>query len=438
MRLNVANQSPRTHEGAPAVPARSPLDQLRRTVLSCLLWENSFYEDGVSVAERIKTLAAQVAPQDLAALAIEARGTMRLRHAPLLLVRELARHPVKLAGIADVIDAVIQRADELTEFLAIYWKDGRQALSKQTKLGLAAAFRKFDAYQLAKYDRADSIKLRDVLFLCHAKPQDEAQAQLWKALVDGTLPVPDTWETALSSGADKKTTFERLIAERKLGYLALLRNLRNMHQAGVDETLVREALLAGAARSKALPFRFVAAARAVPAWESTIDEAMRMALCEQPKLTGRTVVLVDVSGSMDCRLSGKSDLSRLDAACALAVLVRGIAEEVRVFSFSERAVEVPARSGMALVDAIVRSQPHASTYLGAALESVKAKVPQADRIIVVTDEQAHDVVGGPGMARGYMLNVAAYENGVGYGDWTRITGFSESVVQYIQAMEAAT
>jgi hypothetical protein len=129
-----------------------------------------------------------------------------------------------------------------------------------------------------------------------------------------------------------------------------------MQQAEVDPALVFEALSAGAAKSKALPFRYVAAARAVPAWEPQIDQAMQVALAGLDKLPGSTVVLVDVSGSMDAKLSEKSDLQRIDAAAALAVLVRGVCQECRVFSFSNAVVEVPPRSGMALIDAVLRSQ----------------------------------------------------------------------------------
>ena len=78
---------------------------------------------------------------------------MKLRHAPLLLVREMARHATHRALVAETLAAVIQRADELAEFVAIYWKDGRVPLSAQVKKGLAAAFPKFDEYALAKYDR---------------------------------------------------------------------------------------------------------------------------------------------------------------------------------------------------------------------------------------------------------------------------------------------
>jgi len=202
-----------THEGAPA-RAVSPELALRRSVLACLLWESQFYEDGVEIAGRIQELVPRVAASQVAALAVEAREKMKLRHAPLLLVREMARHKTHRADVAQTLARVIQRADELAEFVALYWKDGRKPLSAQVKKGLASAFTKFDEYALAKYDRAQPVKLRDVLFLCHAKPRDEAQAQLWKRLVSGELATPDTWEVALSSGADKRAAWERLIRER--------------------------------------------------------------------------------------------------------------------------------------------------------------------------------------------------------------------------------
>lgn len=433
-RLNTAPAQRRTHEGAPAAII-SPIAELRRTVLACMLWESGFYESGQAIADRIAELVKRCKPHEVAELAIEARNKQRLRHAPLLLVRAMAAMKSTGSLVSDTLREVIQRPDELAEFLAIYWKDGRQPLSKQVKKGLARAFRKFDAYQLAKYNRDGEIKLRDVLFLVHAKPRDEAQAAVWKQLVDGTLPAPDTWEVALSGGADKRETFERLIGEGKLGYLALLRNLRNMADAGVSSKLVGDALEAGAEKSKALPFRYVAAARAVPAWEPMIDNAMMKALGGMARLPGRTVVLLDVSGSMGERLSTKSDLSRLDAACALAVLVRGICDDVRVLSFSNHVAEVPPRHGMALIDAIRGSQPHGGTYLGAAVRLLDSKVDY-DRLIVITDEQSHDVVPAP-KGRGYMINVACNKNGVGYGQWLKVDGWSEAVVSYIQALESS-
>ena len=430
----------RTHEGAPAA-AVTPERALRRSVLACMLWENEFYEDGVAIATRIQALVPQVAAGRVAALAIEARTAMKLRHVPLLLVREMARHTTHRALVAETLAAVIQRADELAEFLVIYWAqggvrdNGRKApLSAQVKKGLAAAFCKFDEYALAKYDRANAVRLRDVLFLCHAKPVDAAQAELWKRLIAGELATPDTWEVALSAGTESKLeSWTRLLAENKLGALALLRNLRNMKAAGVDEGLVERALDT-MKTDRVLPFRFLAAARYAPQWEESLERAMLRALSGAAKLTGRTVLLVDVSGSMVTRLSHKSEMLRTDAAYGLAVLLREICEKVSIYTFSTDAVFVPARRGFALRDAMEVSQPHGGTNLGRALEMVREPY---DRIVVITDEQSHDRVPAP-RGKGYVINVASARNGVGYGAWSHIDGWSEAVVEYIRELESAT
>jgi len=434
-RLNILNlaRGLRTHEGAPARHLSNEL-QLRRSVLACLLWETQFYEDGVEIAGRIAELVPKVEAERVAALAVEAREQMKLRYVPLLLVREMARHKTHRGLVAETLERVIQRADELCEFVAIYWKDGRVSLSGQVKKGLAAAFPKFDEYQLAKYDRGGPIKLRDVLFLCHAKPRDDKQAGVWKKLIWGRLAVPDTWEVALSSGADKREAWTRLLAENKLGALALLRNLRNMKEAGVEEQMVLSALR-NANTQRVLPFRFLAAARYAPQWEEVLEQLMLKSTAEQEKLTGKTVLLVDVSGSMNWALSKRSEMKRTDAAYGLAVLLRETGERVSVFSFSDHLVEVPARRGFALRDAIDTSQAHNGTYLGKAVEQLNEK-ERYDRLIVITDEQAHDTVPNP-KGKGYVINGASYKNGVGYGKWTHIDGWSESVVEYIRTMETS-
>jgi hypothetical protein len=401
-------------------------------VLACLLWEDQFYEDGVAIAGRIAELVPKVAAERVSALAVEAREKMKLRHAPLLLVREMARHKTHRAMVSDLLARVIQRADELAEFVALYWKDGKVPLSAQVKKGLAAAFTKFDEYQLAKYDRGGPVKLRDVLFLAHAKPRDKAQAELWKRLVEGKLAVPDTWEVALSSGADKGAAWDRLLRERKLGALSLLRNLRNFEKAGVDEELVLSAL-GRMSTARVLPFRFIAAARHAPSLEEELEKAMLRSLENQEKLPGRTALLVDVSGSMTAPLSRRSEMMRTDAAYGLAILLREIAGKVRIYSFSNHLREIPARHGFALRDAIDASQAHSGTFLGKALAGIRKDY---DRIIVITDEQAHDRVPNPSMrARGYVINVASFKNGVGYGAWTHIDGWSEAVIEYIRELE---
>ena len=448
-RLNILklNSGLRTHEGAAARHISAEL-QLRRSVLACLLWESQFYEDGVEIAGRIADLVPKVAVDKVAPLAIEAREQMKLRHAPLLLVREMARHKTHRAPVSETLARVIQRADELAEFVAMYWKDGRVPLSGQVKKGLAAAFPKFDEYQLAKYDRGGPIKLRDVLFLCHAKPRDQVQAAVWKNLIAGTLTTPDTWEVALSSGADKHEAWERLLREQKLGALALLRNLRNMREAGVSDKLVVRAL--GEMKTdRVLPFRFIAAARYAPQHEPELEQAMFRSLKNQTPLPGTTALVVDTSPSMwMARLSRNSDMDRFEAAAGLAILLRETAERVNVYAFNEKAYEVPPRRGFALRDALAGTK---NNWSRGGLAVAAANRDGYDRIIVITDGQWHfsdtttvqgygegdpqTVAPAPLTKQAYMINVASYKNGVGYGKWMNIDGWSDSVIEYIRALE---
>lgn len=431
--LNKRTPAVHTHEGATAKHINAE-QQLRRSVMSCMLWEDGFYESGVKISDRITALIAQVESKTVAKIAIDAREKMKLRHVPLLIVREMARNPIHRPFVAQTLAAVIQRPDELTEFVSLYWKDKKQPLSAQVKKGLAKAFTKFNEYSLAKYNRDKAVKLRDVLFLCHAKPLDAAQEATWKKLVDNTLPTPDTWETTLSSGADKRDAWTRLLRENKLGALALLRNLRNMGEASVDRELIKDSIRL-MKTERVLPFRFIAAARFAPDFEPQLEAAMFSCLEEVPKLSGKTCILVDVSGSMDEKISSKSDLTRLDAASGLAMLLREVSENLTVRTFSNALAHVPLRRGFALRDAIVTSQAHGGTDLGGAVKLLQAKEPDFDRLIIITDEQSQSKVPDPTWKHPYVINVASNEHGIGYGKWNHIDGWSEAIVDFINEYE---
>lgn len=120
-------------------------------------------------------------------------------------------------------------------------------------------------------------------------------------------------------------------------------------------------------------------------------------------------------------------------------MVREISDDVEVFTFSDATVRVPDRRGFALADAISNSQAHMCTRMGDSIRYIDSLFvnheEKYDRMIVITDEQAHDLVADP-MYGGYCINVAPYKNGVGYeGKWTHIDGFSEAVVDYIIELE---
>lgn len=433
MRTNLRTISPlRTHEGAVAVQVPAEME-LRRAVMACLLFENQFYESGESIADRICGLVKKLPFEKVAAIAIEARTKQNLRHVPLLLTRELIRnHGGRKVG--DLICEVIQRPDELGELLAMYWKDKKDApLSAQLKRGLARALKKFSEYSLAKYNRDGDVKLRDVLFLSHAKPDNEAQAALFKRLASNELVTPDTWEVALSGGADAKETFTRLLSENKLGAMALLRNLRKMLESGVSEDVIRDGL-SKMKTDRVLPFRFISAARYAPRLEDALEAAMFCSLAGIEKLPGKTALLIDHSGSMKNVISEKSEITRFDAAAALAMILRETAERVRVFTFSDRTIEVAPRRGFALLAAVKEVVNPVGTLLGKAVRHVYKEFPECDRIIVITDEQSSDRPPHP-QGTGYIVNVASNTNGIGYGPWISINGWSEAVLDYIKAHE---
>jgi hypothetical protein len=474
-RLNQASGGLKTHEGGNACTI-SPYLQLRRSVMSCMLFEKEFYEDGEEIGARIAKLVPLVEPAQCVQLAIDASERANLRHAPLLIVREMARYASHKKFVAKTLSRIITRPDQITDFLALYWstnienkmsgKTKKRTLSHQVKKGLAFAFRKFNEYQFAKYDRDNQVKLRDALFLSHSKPKDKGKDApiftkaerrllklinleqdatqvftpnelLYKKIVDRTLTTPDTWEVALSAGKDKHEVFTSLMLENKLGTIAFLRNLRNMVEARVSISEIRSYSTICKV-DRMLPYQFIAAAKAVPQCEPMLETMMARCVEKMPKLQGKIALLIDVSGSMDERLSSKSDMTRLDAACAVAILIRELTIEVPfTWTFSSGFVAVPPRKGFALRDAIVNSQRHASTELAKAIAHLNKIVIGAgagmyDTLIVITDEQSSDGIGSvlPG-TKGYIINVASARNGVGYGQFTHIDGFSSSVVDWL-------
>lgn len=431
------NQRRVTHEGGRASDL-TPDQELERTVMSCLLWEENFYESGEEIGARIARLVGKVGGEAAFRIAERARHEMYLRHVPLLICAGMAKHHPKY--VAQAVHRCVHRVDELSEAVSVYWKlnpttrnnKGGRRLSHQFEAGLRRAFLKFDEFQFAKYafDKGKAVKLRDVMRL--VRPDlGRGKENLFYKINQNKLEDPDTWENTALGGRLDREDWERLIAENKLGYMALLRNLRNMMKAKVDKKGLIAAIKAGRGSRYVLPFRYVAAARAVPDLADALDYALCKKIEELPKLKGRTIVLVDVSSSMDEKLSSKSDLSRLDAACAVAALVN--AGQRRVFSFSNHLSEISRPAlGLRCIEQIRLSQPHGGTYLGAAIRSL----PECERLIVLTDEQTADQVGRPKAERAYMINVAAHQNGVGYGeDWIHIDGFSEGVLRYIAAVE---
>ena len=402
----------------------SPALELYASVVTTTL-ADKFYEKDQKRIVRLRKLIAKNDPRFVAKLAVYAREQMHLRSVPLVLAVELAKVHRGDSLVSQTVARVVQRADEITELLAYYAvanqrKGTKQLnlLSKQIQKGLAQVFNRFDAYQLAKYNRATSIKLKDALFLVHPKAKDEAQQGIFNQLVNDTLPTPYTWETELSAQgqqtfadeAEKQLAFrnkwEELIDSGKLGYMAMLRNLRNILEAEVSADRLQKVcgLLSderAVARSKQLPFRFLAAYREIKALklaESTmvlnaLEAAVRASATNIPGFDENVRVLIacDVSGSMQRAISPKSKIQNYDIGLMLGMLLQSQCQRVITGIFGDRwkVINLPQGNILANVDELHRREGEVgySTNGYLVVKDLIQRRKVVDKVMIFTDCQ---------------------------------------------------
>lgn len=440
--------------GSGALAAKqSNVSLLRRAVLANLLWEDVAYMDGLKVAEEIKRLIPLCPAIDVYNIALEARLMQKLRHTPLFIAVEMCKYPEHKLFVADLLPKIITRADMLTDFLALYWKDGKKPICNQAKKGLRAAFHNFNEYKLAKYDRNAAIKLRDVMFLCRPKPNNDYETKLFKKVADRTLTPPETWEVLLSAGEDRKETWTKLIFENKIGGLAMLRNINNMKKADVDRRVIVEGLTR-LKSSMLLPLDFLKAERMNPEFSRDIEDAMLESYKNLPKLPGKTLFIVDVSGSMGSLTSGGSQFNRMDQACAMAMLAINQCEDYEIvctagndYTHVGAHEHIPyPQKGFGIFQQIHATNKNIGSggiFTRQCLEWCENRFrgQKFDRIIVFSDSQDCDLpakrVPKPFGTYNYICDVSAHTKGVNYrGRWTaEVSGWSEHFITYIAALE---
>lgn len=413
----------RNYEGAPAY-TMTPEYELYTAVVTTGL-NNSFYESGNKRLERIQSLIKVCKPEFVARLAIYARKSMNLRSVPLALSVELAKAASGNDLVSKMVNGVVQRADEITELLSFYQvanqREGTKKLnrlSKQIQKGLSRAFNRFDEYQFAKYNTQAEVTLRDALFLVHPKAKDADQQSLFNKIAADTLSVPYTWETELSElgknsfedvAAKRKAfaaTWEALIDSKKLGYMALLRNLRNIIEAGVSAAhmqIVCNYLSdeKAVARSRQLPFRFLAAYRELKSLQSgytsmvldALEEAvMQSAACIKGFDAGTSVVIAcDVSGSMQKAISAKSKIMLYDIGLMLGMLLQSRCKNVvsGMFGDTWKIVNMPKRSVLSNVNEYYRREGEVgySTNGHLVIEDLIKRKEIVNKVMLFTDVQ---------------------------------------------------
>ncbi|GHN00610.1 ribonucleoprotein [Cytophagales bacterium WSM2-2] len=424
MRFNVfrKQKAVTNYEGEKAFTLDERMELYSAVVTSSL--SDKFYESTDKRVDRIRALIAKNDPLFVAKLAVYTRNKMYMRSMPLVLAVELAKTK---AGslIGQAVKGVVQRADEITELLAYYQVANSRVgtkklnkLSKQVQSGLAGAFNKFDEYQFAKYNRAAEIKLKDALFLVHPKAENENQQALFNKIAKDELEVPYTWETELSALGQKKFTsekekqaafrakWEELITSGKLGYMALLRNLRNIIEANVSGDVISEVcvLLSDAkavANSKQLPFRFLAAYReikqleyeAVPMVLDALEKAVEQSAVNIRGFGKETSVVIacDVSGSMQKPISAKSKIMNYDIGLMLAMLLQSRCEFVQTGMFGDqwKIINVSRKNILANVQEFYKREGEVgySTNGYLVLKDLIDRQKKVDKVMMFTDCQ---------------------------------------------------
>ncbi|MBF6166738.1 TROVE domain-containing protein [Streptomyces gardneri] len=502
----------RTFEGG-AGYTRTPQSELFLLAVTNMVGEHTFYESAGERDDRYAALVHQAtitAPEWTARFLRWLRTEANMRSAAIVGAAEFAkaRLDTDAAGMSrQVIDSVLQRADEPGELLAYWIATHGRAVPKPVKRGVADAVRRlYDERALLKWDSAArSFRFADVLQLTHPAPADgkswqgalfahaldrrygretepptalavlRARAELMarpveqrRALFDdpeqarATLRAAGmTWEAVAGwlQGPMDATVWEALVPT--MGYMAKLRNLRNFDQAGVSDAVAADVAAELAdpghvARSRQLPMRFLSAYRAAPSlrWGHALEQALGHSLAAVPALSGRTLVLVDTSGSMQAGFAKDGSLARWDAAALFALALARRCARADVVSYSSGGTwqgrtqpgsrVFPQRRAEPVLGAVRRWREE-GYFLGWGTDTagaVREHYAGHDRVVILTDEQAHDGDVGralPARVPLYTWNLAGYRYGHAPGgtpDRHTFGGLTDAAFRMIPLLEA--
>jgi hypothetical protein len=432
--------------------------RLYKAVVTSLVGENKFYTSGAKHDAMILKDIQAVAKQDpewILKLASYARNEMYLRSVAVVLLVEASHILECRPFVRQWTPHILKRADEPKEALAYALNRFGRPVHIGLRRGIADAMLNFDEYQLTKYDsrrKAGEITMVDVLRLAHPRPQNKSQEALFGYLlgkeVDGDLILKVTakrefdaltewgveakrlmqdghvtWEVAATKFGNNKAVWESL----DLPYMAALRNLRNMIEAGADITKVLEMIRdpEQVKRAKQLPFRFFAAAQALGSGERTsfgyyndafcdpfsskgtdpfitkearkaLGDALEHSVSNIPALPGRTLVMVDISGSMSCAVSKRSDVCCRDIACLFGAAAARRMQNTLVVAFADnyKFVDVSDMRVISGMKEIMKATDHTATYAHKPINHLTRHKTKVDRIVLLSDMQCYTEGGG--------------------------------------------
>ncbi|MFI2199302.1 TROVE domain-containing protein [Streptomyces sp. NPDC020192] len=493
----------RTYEGGRG-QEREPRSELFLLAVSHFL-TGTFYENAKDRDDRFTRLVRDLAVSDpdwTAGLLRWLRGEGNMRTASIVGAAEYV-HARLTAGATDgpsnrqVVDSVLQRPDEPGELLAYWTSTYGRAIPKPVKRGVADAVRRlYHARSLLKYDTASrGYRFGDILNLVHAAPDPDKpwQGELFRYALDRrhnpdtavppaslplltahrelmALPVEQrravvtapggaerlaaagiTWEALAGwlQGPMDKAAWEAVIPS--MGTMALVRNLRNFDEAGVSDEVAAQVAArisdpVEVARSRQFPFRYLAAYQHAPSlrWSYPLEQALGHSLANVPALPGRTLVLVDRSGSMFWSpASERSRLTRADAAAVFGTALALRAADADLVEFGTTSKAVAFRKGESVLKILDRFGDLGGTDT---TEAVRRHYKKHDRVLIVTDEQYTSNRNGgptaqiPAHVPVYTWNLEGYRAGhgpSGTGNRHTFGGLSDAAFRMVSLLESA-
>lgn len=415
--------------------------------------EKTFYESGHERDERFRHLIRELSvanPDWVAAFLFWLRRDGNIRTAAIMGAAEYAWarrdemgtgrtgivHPKPSKTTRQVVASVLLRADEPQELIGYWMAHYGRSIPKPIKRGVSDAIDTlYNEYSVLKYDSDKrGLRMADVLSLVHPTAHNAKQSALFDYLmarrfgrVDRfdikSLPVIASREDLMRLTTDQRRallddpeiaqilsgagfTWESLAGWLQgpmdaqawqsiiptMGYMALLRNLRNFDQAGVSDGIAvkianRISDPVEVTKSRQFPFRFLSAYQSVGSdrWSQALEVALNHSLHNVPALSGNTLILVDRSGSMYTRASERSELTRADQAAVFGTALALRAENANLVEFGTGSRVISFGRG----DSVLRTI-YKFTSLGGTdtADAVRRHFKSHDRLIIITDEQA--------------------------------------------------
>ena len=454
--IKTANKSGHT---AYAMPDKS---KLVTQVMCSFINESKFYGDNSKEMQETIKSVIKTDPQFVANLAVFARREFNMRSVSHVLIAHLAHEVDGKPFTRRAVKAVCLRGDDATEVMACYLDLFGKPIPNALRKGLEDVLQGFDEYTLAKYKGdGKAVKMRDLLCLCRPAPKTAEQSDMWKRCLNNELEIPYTWETELSAKGNNAKTWKELVDSGKVGYMALLRNLRNILNANpsnVNKVLETIQNPEAVRRSKQLPFRYLSAYKELEGIGGSrvfdaLENAVEASIANLPAIPGTTVIAVDVSGSMNSPVSAKSKVRCFEIAMMLGLIANKICDNSYFYTFNNTITKYPLSSRSGVLSTVTNSRCGGGTDMYLPFNKMINDHIKADRVIILSDNECNS--GGGYYSRGTVQQLAdEYRRRTGNDIWVHaidlqgygtqqfcgaktniIAGWSEKVFEFIRLAE---